>query len=62
VKHRIARQLIIRRLPRFIPRTMAVTLLSTPIAKPVLRRVYDHYMRTKIVARRGDRIGGSEQS
>ncbi len=47
VKHRIARQHIARRLPWFVPRTWVVLLLSTPIARPVLRRAYDRYMQTR---------------
>ena len=47
VKHRIARRHIERRLPRFAPRTLTVMLLSTPIAKPFLRRAYDRYMQTR---------------
>jgi hypothetical protein len=47
VKHRLARRHILARLPWFAPRTLTLMLLSTPIAKPVLRRVYDRYMQTR---------------
>jgi hypothetical protein len=47
VKHRIARHHIARRLPWFMPRTWVVLLLSTPIARPFLRRAYDRYMQTR---------------
>jgi hypothetical protein len=47
VKHRIARRHIERRLPWFAPRTLTLMLLSTPIARPVLRRAYDRYMLTR---------------
>jgi ribosomal protein L19 len=47
VKHRIARRHIERRLPWFAPRTLTLMVLSTPIAKPVLRRAYDRYMRSR---------------
>ena len=43
VKHRIARRHITRRL-WFVPRGLALMLLSTPVARPVLRRAYDRYM------------------
>jgi hypothetical protein len=47
VKARIARNLIERRIPWFMPRTLTVMVLSTPVAKPVLRRVYDRYLQTR---------------
>jgi hypothetical protein len=47
VKHRIARRHIERRLPFFMPRTWVALVLSTPIAKPVLRRAYDRYMQSR---------------
>ena len=47
VKHRIARQKILRNLPWFAPRSAVVLLLSTPVAKPLLRRGYDRYMQTR---------------
>ena len=30
-----------------MPRGLALMLLSTPIARPVLRRAYDRYMQTR---------------
>jgi hypothetical protein len=47
VKHRIARRYIERRLLFFMPRTWIALALSTPIAKPVLRRAYDRYMQSR---------------
>jgi hypothetical protein len=47
VKHRIARRHIERRLPFFMPRTWVALVLSTPIAKPALRRAYDRYMQSR---------------
>jgi hypothetical protein len=47
VKHRIALRHIERRLPWFAPRTLTLMLLSTPIARPLLRRAYDRYMLTR---------------
>ena len=47
VKHRIARRHIERRLPWFMPRTWVAIALSTPIARPVLRRAYDRYMQSR---------------
>jgi hypothetical protein len=47
VKHRIARRYLVRRLPWFAPRSAFVLLLSTPIARPLLRRGYDRYLQTR---------------
>ena len=47
MKHRIARHHIVRRLPFFAPRGLVLMVLSTPIARPVLRRAYGRYMRTR---------------
>jgi hypothetical protein len=47
VKHRIARRRIAARVPGTTPRAITLTLLSTPIARPLLRRVYDRYMQTR---------------
>ena len=47
VKHRIARLHISRRLPWFMPRGLTLMVLSTPIARPLLRRAYDRYMQTR---------------
>ena len=47
VKHRLARRHIERRLPFFMPRTWVALALSTPIARPVLRRAYDRYMQSR---------------
>ena len=47
MKHRIARRHIERRLPFFMPRTWVALALSTPIAKPFLRRAYDRYMQSR---------------
>ena len=30
-----------------MPRTLTLMLLSTPIARPLLRRVYDRYLQTR---------------
>jgi hypothetical protein len=47
VRHQIARRQILRRLPLSAPRSMVLMLLSTPIARPVLRRAYDRYMQSR---------------
>jgi hypothetical protein len=47
VKHRIARRRIERRIPFFMPRTWIAVALSTPMARPLLRRAYDRYMRSR---------------
>ena len=47
VKHRIARLHIERRLPWFAPRTLMLMLLSTPVARPVLRSAYDRYIHSR---------------
>jgi hypothetical protein len=47
VKHRLALRHIERRLPWFAPRTLTLMVLSTPIARPVLRRAYDRYMQSR---------------
>ena len=47
MKQRIARRHIERRLPFFMPRAWVAIALSTPIAKPFLRRAYDRYMQTR---------------
>jgi hypothetical protein len=48
VKHRIARHRIERRLPWFVPRAGIAVLLSSPIARPILRRAYDRYMQSRV--------------
>ena len=47
VKHRLALRHIERRLPWFAPRTLTLLVLSTPIARPVLRRAYDRYIQSR---------------
>jgi hypothetical protein len=47
VKHRIARRHLERRVLFFLPRTWVALALSTPIAKPLLRRAYGRYMQSR---------------